>query len=229
MIDSSNNDCIAIMHRHYTLSFLALCFLTGFTANDARLKQSSASVVAPGMNTVLTAEEAKLVDLINIERNSKNLSDVPATVSLSQTAKWHLRDLILNAPDKGIDERGMPCGMQSWSGEGSKMGGWEILCYTRDHRYASGMWKKPREITGYAGNGFEVTYWRSSSITAEMAIDAWKRNKAQWSVITQEGVWKKMSWKAMGVAIDGNYASLWFGDQVDGKGVAAREQTWFSE
>ena len=47
------------------------------------------------------------------------------------------------------------------------------MCYTADHANASGMWDKPREITGnaYGGNGFEIAYWSLGDRDARRSVE----------------------------------------------------------
>ncbi len=166
----------------------------------------------------LSAEEVKLVLLINRYRNDNGLPSVPVTASLTQVAQWHVIDLHENAPNTGSDH-GYACNMHSWSDAGPSL--WSAVCYTEDHQYADGMWDKPREITEsvYIGNGFENAYRSSAGATAEGAFTGWKNSSGHNAVILELGDWSGQEFPAMGVGIYENYAVLWFGDAVDPRGA----------
>lgn len=175
--------------------------------------------------TSLTAAEAQLADRLNEMRTGRGLPPVPVTTALYQTARWHIIDLTANAPHKGTqDSRGGPCTLNSWSAAGKTLGGWQPLCYTADHKNARGMWKKPQEITGYPGNGYELVYWSALPATPEGALKAWEKSSGERAIILEEGKWKDSNWRALGVRIDGNYAAVWFGSSTDDQGIVPREQ-----
>lgn len=159
----------------------------------------------------MTPEEKRLVDAINSYRRSKGLPAVAATVSLTTVARTHAADLAIKRPASGS------CNMHSWSSGGK----WTGCCYTSDHRQAACMWKKPRELTQYQGNGFEVSAGSSgSSITAEGALSLWQRSSGHNQVIINAGMWRQ-PWQAFGVGIYGGYAVAWFGNAADPAGPAA--------
>ena len=37
------------------------------------------------------------------------------------------------------------------------------------------MWNKPRELTSYIGDGYEIAYWSSEGATAAAALNGWKK------------------------------------------------------
>ena len=90
------------------------------------------------------------------------------------------------------------------------------MAYTSDHQYANNMWSKPRELTSYSGNGFEISAYTGGNITPEGALDLWKHSSAHNQVMTTQGSWSDL--KTMGVAIDGRYAHVWFGSAADPAG-----------
>ena len=75
------------------------------------------------------------------------------------------------------------------------------------------MWDKPREITrgSYAGDGFEISAWHSDRMTPTQALESWKRSSPHLSVILNRGNWSNIAWQAMGGAVSGRYAVVWFG------------------
>jgi hypothetical protein len=77
------------------------------------------------------------------------------------------------------------------------------------------MQEKPRELTDYPGKGYEIVYWENKDATADNAFDQWRTITASRSIITNFKDWEDFSWKAMGVAIEKNFAVVWFGEEMD--------------
>lgn len=187
----------------------ALCCVTILTVLPARrLPGEAKAPFNPGSITP-TADELKLYRLIMRYRASRGLSQIPLSSSLMHVAQVHARDLTDNRPASG------GCNMHSWSGKGS----WTACCYTPDHRQAACMWNKPRELTPYTGNGYEISHgmW-GASITAEGALRGWQGSPGHNAVILSEGKWSRHPWKAIGIGIYGNYAVVWFGEIDDPAG-----------
>mgnify|MGYP000878536110 CR=1 FL=1 len=159
-----------------------------------------------------TSEELKLYGLIMSYRAERGLPAIAMSRSLTHVAQVHARDLTDNRPAKG------ECNMHSWSDKGH----WTACCYTSDHRQAACMWNKPRELTPYPGNGYEISHgaW-GAAITAETALRGWKGSSGHNAVIINEGMWSR-SWKAVGIGIYGNYAVVWFGHEEDPAGTVTR-------
>lgn len=150
------------------------------------------------------AQEEELYQLIMEYRKSYGLPEIPRSPALTQVARLHARDLEENHPDKGS------CNLHSWSAHGT----WSACCYTDDHSQASCMWNKPRELTRYKGNGFEIAHWSSGGVTPEKAIRGWQNSKGHNSVILNQGNWRE-KWNAIGIGMQGAYAVVWFGMQED--------------
>jgi uncharacterized protein YkwD len=161
--------------------------------------------------TCISPNEKQLHELINKSRVENGLSRVFLSPSLSQVAELHSIDLSLNKP---FDDR---CNPHSWSAEGD----WQECCYTSDHSNAECMWNKPRELTPYQGDGYEiVAFWQSGmdsneEIGAEKAFDLWLKSDAHRNVIMNEKSFRNAEWRAVGVGIHGNYACVWFGMEED--------------
>ena len=159
----------------------------------------------------MTAEEKKLLDLINNYRRGKGLPALTATRSMVQVAQTHAKDLAENHPASGA------CNMHSWSTKGK----WSACCYTSDHAKATCMWKKPSELTSYKGNAFEISAGAGGgSIDATTALRVWQGSSGHNAVIINSGMWNK-AWNAFGVGIHNGYAVGWFGHEADSAGVAA--------
>ncbi|MFM7709670.1 MAG: hypothetical protein ACKO5C_02030 [Ferruginibacter sp.] len=76
------------------------------------------------------------------------------------------------------------------------------------------MWSKPRELTKYKGNGYEISHMNSAGANPIEALDSWQFSSGHNEVILNVGVWKE-SWNAIGVGMLGNYAVVWFGREKD--------------
>jgi uncharacterized protein YkwD len=155
----------------------------------------------------------EIANKINQYRNSLGLPSIPVSPSLTAVAQAHAADLAEHHPDRGADARGVPCNAHSWSSQGA----WTPVCYTPDHRYARGMWDKPREVTRgrYTGDGFEIALSSTGPIDADMALANWRASPPHNDVITERGIFAGMNWRAMGVAVSDGYAVVWFGKQAD--------------
>ena len=158
----------------------------------------------------LSDEELKLYTMINDYRNSKGLKNIPISKSLTFVAQTHARDLVNNKPYMGAN-----CNSHSWSNKGD----WTPCCYTSNHARAKCMWDKPRELTSYKGNGFEIATGYLSEpefkITAETALQSWKGSSGHNSVIINQGIWHKHKWNAIGIGIYKGFAVVWFGKEKD--------------
>lgn len=165
---------------------------------------------ANSFTQVLTIEEQKLYDLIMAYRHEKGLPKIPLSASLTTVAQTHVKDLVNNKPDLG------DCNSHSWSASGS----WTACCYTPDHAQASCMWNKPRELTSYKGNGYEIACGSNGCcsdfvMTAEYALNAWKKSSGHNTVIINEGNWKKRPWNAIGIGLYKGFAVVWFGEEAE--------------
>ncbi len=167
---------------------------------------SSGSPISEDVNVCISAEEMKLYSLLMEYRKSKNLDAIPLSAKLTHVAQLHAKDLSEN-----FEAKNGRCNMHSWSAKGK----WKACCYTEDHKQAQCMWSKPREITGYASNGYEISYTNSTGATAAEALKVWKFSPGHNSVIINEGVWKNINWKAVGVGIYKEYGLVWFGEVDD--------------
>ena len=160
----------------------------------------------------VSEKEAKLYYIINAYRESQGLQKLSFSKSLTIVARTHVSDSNTYTPENQRDSRGMKGNLHSWSNHGS----WTPVVYTSDHEYAANMWSKPRELTSYTGNGYEISSWNSGNITPEDALDLWKNSSGHNAVMTTQRNWSDL--KTMGVAIDGKYAHVWFGSAADPAG-----------
>ena len=160
----------------------------------------------------LSKEEKQLYALINDYRKKQKLPPIALSASLSKVARIHATDLQVNAPHTKTG-----CNLHSWSEKGA----WESCCYTADHKKASCMWNKPRELSNYKGDGYEICYASSNPtdlyhvIDPSNAIEAWRSSKFHNEVIINKGIWKEVKWQAVGVGVYKGFATIWFGKEKD--------------
>jgi hypothetical protein len=150
-------------------------------------------------------DAAELAKLINDYRASIELPRVAISPALSKVARIHVRDLNDNKP---VSDK---CNMHSWSAQGK----WTSCCYDKSRAAARCMWVKPKEIAGYAGHGYEIAA-NASGIAPAQALSQWQNSPGHHEVMINKGIWTK-PWRALGVAIEGDYAVAWFGEQADAK------------
>ncbi|HTF19531.1 MAG TPA: CAP domain-containing protein [Chryseolinea sp.] len=177
----------------FALVFLAL---VGF--DEAQLQRLTAC---------LSAEERKLYDLVMEYRKEHKLASIPLSENLTYVAQTHARDL----SEEYVFDIKNRCNPHSWSSKGK----WSACCYTNDHKKSSCMWVKPQELTGYAGNGFEIVYYSSAGANAQEGLDGWKVSPGHNPLLINTGTWANVQWKAIGVAIYKNYGMIWFGEETD--------------
>lgn len=167
----------------------------------------SASPIPASFDSVcLQSEEKKLYDLIMEYRKEKKLNVIPLSAKLTQVAQVHAKDLSENH-----DPFNGKCNLHSWS----KKGKWEPCCYTDDHKKATCMWDKPKEIAGYESNGYEISYYSGAGANAAEGIAGWKTSTGHNQVIINDGIWKKITWNAIGIGIYKEYGVVWFGELKD--------------
>jgi uncharacterized protein YkwD len=186
---------------------LLLILITSF-ALLSFINSKQFKIVSVKEEFCITKEDLKLYKLINSYRKTLGLDSIPLSKSLSKVAITHNIDLSINHPDKP------PCNLHSWS-KGDK---WEGCCFKGGNEGPC-MWSKPKEIAGYKADGFEIATYYSDKMTAEMALDLWKKSKGHNAVICNKDIWKSMKWKAMGISVYGNYAVVWFGAEIDLEGM----------
>jgi uncharacterized protein YkwD len=163
----------------------------------------------PGDPSVcLSSEEKKFYDLMMAYRKSKGLGPVMLSPKLTLVAQTHARDLANNYK---FDPKNK-CNPHSWSSKGK----WSPCCYTNDHAEAQCMWDKPKEIAGYSSPGYEIAYYSSAGATAEQGLEGWIKSPSHNPLMINEGIWKKVTWGAIGIGFYEEYGVVWFGELADG-------------
>lgn len=169
--------------------------------------QSATSLATP----VPGSQTAVLIKAINDYRMEHGLTAIPLSPEMTTVAKDHVQDLMKYAKT-APEYTGTDCVPHGWSSNGPWKGG----CYKySDPSTAPIMWNKPKEIAHYPGNGYEILYWSSGQATAADALKAWRQDAPHNDVIVNQGIWKNLTWRAMGVWVEDGYASVWFGEQTD--------------
>ena len=98
--------------------------------------------------------------------------------------------------------------MHSWGPDSETPARWTPCCYTPDHSQASCMWNKPRELTSYAGDGYEISAGGYGS-NAD-AIEGWYKSNGHRVVMLSEGSWSAIK-GALGCSVHNRLYHCWFG------------------
>lgn len=172
----------------------------------------------------LSAKEKELIKLVNDYRQQHGKKRLKVSKSLMKVARTHINDLNMNfdMDNPPVDSRGIKGNMHSWSDKGN----WTPVVYTDDHQYSKLMRIKPEEITGYNQAGFEVAV-NGFMITPQRALKSWQNSPGHNDVILSQNKWADPTPEQiedglsglsnMGVAINGNYACIWFTSDLNGK------------
>ena len=148
--------------------------------------------------------EQQLYALIDSYRSENEAHTIKISKKLTFVAKLHARDLYHNRIDKDS------CSMQSWSDQGF----WNACCFNeRDNSKQACMWDKPKEITGYAGKGYEVIYNGGSE--PKRIMELWKGSSFYSDILKNAGRYADKDWAAIGIGQYKNVTVVWFGEEED--------------
>ncbi|KAM3501065.1 hypothetical protein MY10362_005862 [Beauveria mimosiformis] len=158
-------------------------------------------------------EEDRLYDLLIQYRKGLKMKnpEIPRSPSLNTVAQTHA-----NNPFFGT--RGSTCNPHSWPAK--KEAKYKSCCFNlADSKAHPCMWDKPRELTTYQGNGFEVYYGGDPSVytiknTAEECLKALQKSAPHNDVLTNKGPWTT-KWQAVGVGMANGQCAIWFGHEKD--------------
>ncbi len=159
----------------------------------------------------ITQSEFRLYNLINKFRIEHEKEIIPISKSLTYVAKTHINDLKNNHPDTSV------CNLHSWSDKGN----WTACCHNKYLPKTECMLNKPRELTDYKSNGYELTYWDSEVASPDSIMDLWTSVETSKNMILGFDKWKSYKWEAIGVATSGKYALVWFGTKDDKAGTVS--------
>jgi hypothetical protein len=155
----------------------------------------------------------RLAQLVNEYRVASGKPAIPLSRALMATAGAHVADLVAHPGTFGGS-----CNLHSWSNHGGGL--WTGCCYTDNHAQAACMWQKPSQISSglgfarYPGNGYEIAFLGGGA-TPEQVLQAFRGSPPHDDVLLSRGMWAPIPFPAMGAAIQGAYAVVWFGDAAD--------------
>ncbi|MCD4723813.1 MAG: SPOR domain-containing protein [Bacteroidales bacterium] len=153
----------------------------------------------------LSNDEYRLYEMINAHRVLNGLKEIPLSASLSYVARTHVIDLYTNHPDTSI------CNLNSWSDKGS----WTPCCHNKYVPQEECIRNKPKELTGYTGEGYELTYAEVFNTRADTVFKFWSTIDEANEFLLNEGRWEKKNWRAIGIGIYKSYAVVWMGQKTD--------------
>jgi hypothetical protein len=153
----------------------------------------------------ISFDEQMLYDKLNLLRKDYGKSDIEFSKSLSFVAAVHIEDLIKNHPDTSV------CNLSSWSDQGD----WTACCHNPYLPQQDCMWDKPKELTPYTYRGYELVSYFEEGFTADSVLLLWAETKEVLDMILTEGDYKSKKWITMGVAMNDEYVSVWFGQRSD--------------
>lgn len=139
------------------------------------------------------SEETELFRLINEYRKQNNLPEVPESNTLYRIANRHLLDINLNL--KKLTHSWNDCEFDL-----NKSQTWRCI------------FDAPKKFDpAFSGTGFENVYYNSKGkFTPADALEGWKKSAMHNAAILNLDSFKDTPWIAGGVAIDGQYANVWF-------------------
>lgn len=142
----------------------------------------------------VSSEEKILLNLVNRYRVANGRSELRSSKPLSMVANRRMLDLKQNL--KSLTH--------SWS---------NCKYDINDQKTWGCVTDSPQRLnSGYDGRGFETLYRTAMGRALSIpALDAWKKSTLHNSIILNLGIFKDLEWDELGVAIDGQFAALWFG------------------
>jgi len=166
---------------------------------------SGARTLCQVADICLTKEEYRLYSIINDYRTKQGLAIIPISRSLCYVAKIHARDLFFNRPDTSF------CSLNSWSDKGQ----WTACCHSKFTPNPSCILNKPAELTKYAGEGHEISYWDSEELQPDTVFNFWLSIEPARQLLLNQEKWSNFNWQAMGVGLYKGYACVWVGETHD--------------
>lgn len=183
------------------ISLAFLLFFTGIQLSVAQKQLPASFCISP--------QEKALFDKINQLRKVYSKKPLKLSASLSYVANVHVEDLLTNKPDTSV------CNLSSWSNKGS----WTPCCYNPYVLNQDCMWDKPKELTKYPYRGYEIAGYFEEEFTVDSVMDLWSKEKEVIDMLMSDGEFSSKDWVCMGVGMNSNYVSVWFGQRADGAGA----------
>ena len=137
--------------------------------------------------------ETELFRLINEYRKQNNLPEVPESKTMYLIANRHLMDINLNL--KKLTHSWSDCEFDNNNSQT-----WKCI------------FDAPKKFDpAFSGYGYENVYFNSKAkFTPAEALEGWKKSPLHNAAILNKDSFKATPWIAGGVAIDGQYAAVWF-------------------
>lgn len=153
----------------------------------------------------VTADETKLLQIINDYRAKNKLPQVPISKSLSIVANRHLLDI----------QKNLKSLTHSWS---------DCVYNFKDQKTWNCVTDAPKRLNvDFKGQGYENLFRTINGNAAPVpALDAWKKSDLHNSLILNLGIWHSKQWQSIGIAISGQYAAIWFGTKDTGEAIASK-------
>ena len=162
--------------------------------------QALSAKVCAGDTT--SSEERALFEIVNKYRTANGRSALRLSAPLSVLANRRALDMRLN----------MKMLTHSWS---------NCAYDVKNEKTFDCVTEAPRRFnTGYNGQGYETLY-RTATGTADpkLALQAWQKSPPHNAIIVNSGIFSDLAWDEFGVAVDGQFAVLWFGHPGGGGAV----------
>ena len=202
------------MKKSITLSTLLCFLLIGTTTLKAQIPIPS--------NFKISQRSKLLFDKINEYRSKNGLDKVPLSTSLCWVAYLHNEDLLRYNADTA------DCFLSSWS-DGPL---WKGACINKKSKNIKYSRNKPKELTNYPAQGYELSYWQNTEPNIESVLTDWSSDKISNDILLNQGAWKNHEWNAIGISTIKNYVLVWFGTAVDPihtiESTDIPYQDWFS-
>ena len=158
----------------------------------------------------LNETEQQMAIAINQYRKKQGLKAIPVSASLSWVSRIHVEDL------KAHYVYGSSCNLHSWSENAA----WSSCCYKNDHKKAQCMWDKPRELSQYEGDGYEIAFYSTYNYPdvesyVNDALKGWQSSRGHHEIIMNRGKWTTATWQAMGIGANDEFIVIWLGELPD--------------
>jgi len=144
----------------------------------------------------LSSKEVRLYHALMKYRKQNNLPKLKVSRSLTYVAQVHTWDLKNNQPQRGN------CNLHSWSDKGT----WSNCCGTNNN---SCMQEKAQKLASYTKKCQEIVY-NNRKVRPNQIIRTWKKGKESSVILNSK-------WKAIGLAMQGEYALVWLGEGINSK------------
>jgi uncharacterized protein YkwD len=180
------------------LLLVALLMLFFFSQVTAQVNCSGSQILQATncSGDDISSEEKSLFDLVNKYRIANGRSEVRLSAPLSMVANRRMLDLKQN----------LKVLTHSWSNCNYDI---------KDQKTWPCVTDSPQRLkSGYKGQGYETLYRTAMGRALPIpALDAWKKSTLHNSIILNLSTFKDLEWDELGVAVDGQFAALWFGSK----------------